>query len=134
MSSALFDYEWQFLVQMIMRITYCDNYAEACETLLRQLRTLIPYNSATIFRTGRKDGQATVSNPISLDTPNAKSDNITFMNGEYPRWSEFIMSPYSMVFRQSDIIAPTKWENTRVYQDIWRPRGIFWGLFIISPF
>ena len=100
MSSALFDYEWQFLVQMIMRITYCENYTEACETLLRQLRTLIPYNSATIFRTGRKDGQATVSNPISHDALNGKADHITFMNGEYPRWSEFIMSPYSMVFRQ----------------------------------
>ena len=49
MSSALFDYEWQFLVQMIMRITYCENYTEACETLLRQLRTLIPYNSAIAF-------------------------------------------------------------------------------------
>ena len=54
----------------------------------------------------------------------------TFMNGEYPRWSEFIMSPYSTVFRQSDLIAPSKWENTRVYQDIWKPKGIFWGLFM----
>lgn len=130
MSSALFDYEWQFLVQMIMRVTYCENYTEACETLLRQLRTLIPYNVATIFRTGRKDGQAVVSNPISIDSGASKSDDMAFMNGEYPRWSEFIMSPYSMVFRQSDLIAPSKWENTRVYQDIWKPKGIFWGLFM----
>ncbi len=130
MSSALFDYEWQFLVQMITRITYCDNYNDTCETLLRQLRTLIHFNSAVIFRTGRKDGQATVSNPISIDAPNTKADHITFMNGEYPRWSEFIMSPYSMVFRQSDLISPSKWENTRVYHDIWKPKGIFWGLFM----
>lgn len=130
MSSALFDYEWQFLVQMITRITYCDTYNEVCDTLLRQIRTLIPYNSATIFRTGRKDGQAVVSDPISVELNNNRADHIAFMNGEYPRWSEFIMSPYSIVFRQSDLIAPSKWESTHVYQDIWRPKGIFWGLFM----
>ena len=130
MSSALFDYEWQFLIQMITRITYCETYNEASETLLRQLRTLIPYSSAVIFRTSRNDGQANVSNPISVDPPNTKVDHITFMNGEYPRWSNYIMSPYSMVFRQSDIIAPAKWETTRVYHDIWKPKNIFWGLFM----
>ena len=40
------------------------------------------------------------------------------------------MSPYSSVFRQSDIIPPGKWEKTRVYRDLWQPRGLFWGLFI----
>lgn len=131
MSTALFDYEWQFLVQMIMRITYSENYTEACETLLRQLRTLIPYSAATIFKTDRKDGQAIVSDPISLDNgSNADADNIKFMNGEYPHWSQFILAPYSMVFRQSDIIAIPKWESTRVYQDIWRPMGLYWGLFM----
>jgi len=129
MSSALFDYEWQFLVQMLTRIFCCESYNEACDTLLRQLRTLIPYNAATIFRTGRHDGQAVVSDPVTVDLGNSHSDNMAFMNGEYPRWSEFIMSPYSMVFRQSDLIAPSKWESTRVYQEIWRPKGIFWGLF-----
>ena len=130
MSSALFDYEWQFLVQMLTRIFCCETYTEACDTLLRQLRTLIPFNAATIFRTGRKDGQAVVSDPVSMDLPNTKSDDLAFMTGEYPRWSEFIMSPYSMVFRQSDLIPPGKWETTRVYQEIWRPKGIFWGLFM----
>ena len=130
MSSALFDYEWQFLVQMLTRIFCCETYTEACDTLLRQLRTLIPFDAATIFRTGRKDGQAVVSDPVSMDLPNTKSDDLAFMTGEYPRWSEFIMSPYSMVFRQSDLIPPGKWETTRVYQEIWKPKGIFWGLFM----
>lgn len=129
MSSALFDYEWQFLVQMLTRIFTCETYNEACDTLLRQLRTLIPYSAATIFRTGRRDGQTVVSDPISVETNSKKIDNLAFMTGEYPRWSEFIMAPYSMVFRQSDLIAPGKWEETRVYQEIWRPKGIFWGLF-----
>ena len=40
------------------------------------------------------------------------------------------MLPYSSVFRQSDIIPPGKWERTRVYRDVWHPKGMFWGLFI----
>ena len=40
------------------------------------------------------------------------------------------MASYSTVFRQSDLIAPAKWERTRVYRDLWQPQDIYWGLFI----
>ena len=130
MSTALFDYEWQFLIQLISRVNYCENYNETCETLLQQLKTLIPYSTAVAFRTGRENGQAVIGSPISYDVDNKKADHSRFINGDYPRWSEFIMAPYSMVFRQSDLIAPAKWEKTRVYRDIWQPQDIYWGLFV----
>lgn len=129
MSNALFDYEWQFLIQLISRVTYCSNYNETCETLLQQLKTLIPFNTAVVFRTGRENGQAVIGNPISYDVDNKSADHSRFINGDYPRWSEFIMASYSMVFRQSDLIAPAKWDRTRVYRDIWLPQNIYWGLF-----
>ncbi|MBQ8975624.1 MAG: helix-turn-helix transcriptional regulator [Oscillospiraceae bacterium] len=129
MSSALFDYEWQFMIQLISRVTYCVGYEETCQTLLQQLKTLIPFSTAVVFRTGRENGQAVIGNPISYDADSRKSDHSRFINGDYPRWSEFIMASYSTVFRQSDLIAPAKWERTRVYRDIWQPQNIYWGLF-----
>ena len=41
MRSSLFDYEWQFLTQMITRIHYTASYEELCRLLLEdQLPTL----------------------------------------------------------------------------------------------
>lgn len=130
MSSTLFDYEWQFLLQMVTRINYCTTYEETCETILQQMKTLIPFSSGIIFRTSRENGVAVVGNPITSSSTSGKSDETFFTEGDYPHWSEFIMAPYSSVFRQSDLIPPTKWEKTRVYRDIWKKKNIYWGLFI----
>jgi DNA-binding CsgD family transcriptional regulator len=130
MSSTLFDYEWQFLIQMSTRINYCVGYTETCNTFLQQIRTLIPFHTGVIFQTGRENGHVVLSNPISTEPLNDSSDHAFFTDGEYPHWDEFIMSPYSSVFRQSDIIPPGKWEKTRVYREVWQPKDIFWGLFI----
>ena len=130
MSSTLFDYEWQFLLQMVTRINYCVTYEETCETILQQMRTLIPFYSGVIFRTERENGMAVVGSPITSEPSDAKTDDSFFTDGDYPHWSEFIMAPYSTVFRQSDLIPPSKWEKTRVYRDIWKKKGIYWGLFV----
>lgn len=130
MSSTLFDYEWQFLLQMVSRINYCKTYAETCDTILQQMRTLIPYQSGIIFQAGRENGQVVLDHPISTEALDDSSDHAFFTEGNYPHWNEFIMAPYSIVFRQSDIIAPAKMEKTRVYREIWQPRNIYWGLFI----
>ena len=130
MSSTLFDYEWQFLLQMSTRIHYCEGYPEVCNTFLQQIRTLIPFHAGVIFQASRENGRVVLTNPISTDHPNDSMDHSFFLEGQYPHWDEFIMSPYSSVFRQSDIIPPGKWEKTRVYRDLWLPRGLFWGLFI----
>ncbi|MCL2125475.1 MAG: helix-turn-helix transcriptional regulator [Oscillospiraceae bacterium] len=126
----LFDHEWQFLVQMTTRIYYCGTYAETCNTYLQQIRTVIPYRSGVIFQAGRDNGQVVLTNPISTEEINDKHDHDFFIEGRYPHWDEFIMSPYSSVFRQSDIIPPGKWEKTRVYRDVWQPKEAYWGLFI----
>ena len=129
MSSTLFDYEWQFLVQMTTRLNYCRTYRETCDTLLQQIRTLIPYRSGVVFRAAREDGRVTLNNPISTEKVDDRFDHDFFIEGAYPHWDEFVMLPYSSVFRQSDIIPPGKWERTRVYRDVWSPKGVFWGLF-----
>ena len=130
MSSTLFDYEWQFLVQMTTRLHYCETYHEASNTFFQQVRTLIPYRSGVVFQAGREEGRVRLHSPISTEKVDDKSDHNFFIKGAYPHWDEFIMLPYSSVFRQSDIIPTGKWERTRVYRDVWQPKGVFWGLFV----
>ena len=130
MSTKLFDHEWQFLLQMSTRLHYCGGYHETCNTFLQQIRTLIPFHTGVIFQAGRENGHVTLNNPVSTEPGNDSTGHSFFLSGQYPRWDEFIMSPYSCVFRQSDIIPAAKWEKTRVYRDLWQPKGLFWGLFI----
>ena len=130
MSSTLFDYEWQFLIQMITRINYCSTYQETCNTFLQQIRTLIPHQAGVVFQAGRENGRVVLNNPISTEQIDDKSGHDFFIEGEYPHWEEFIMALYSSVFRQSDIIPPGKWERTRVYNDVWEPKGMYWGIFV----
>ena len=130
MSSTLFDYEWQFLIQMTTRINYCETYPETCSTFLQQVRTLIPYSVGIIFQAGRENGKVSLTSPVSTEQHDDKSAHNFFIEGKYPRWDQFVMLPYSSVFRQSDIIATEKWEKTRVYREVWKPRGMYWGLFI----
>ena len=129
-SSTLFDYEWQFLIQMTTRICYCESYSDLCITLLQQIRALVPYHNGVVFRAARENGRIALSNPISTENINDKTDHNFFIEGRYPHWDEFLMLPFSSVFRQSDIIFPGKWKNTRVYREVWEPKGMYWGLFI----
>lgn len=124
MNLTFFNYEWEFLIQLVNRIHCCTTYDEVCQTLLQQLPTTIPFQAGIIFRTDRKDGHGIITSyqstyPIDLSA---------FMNGNGPSWSEFIMSPNSTVFRQSDLISTEKWEHTRVYREIWAPNNGYWGL------
>ena len=130
MSSPLFDYEWQFLIQMTTRINYSETYTEICNTFLQQIRTLIPYHSGVVFQADRENGRVVLNNPVSTEHHDDRTSHDSFIEGKYPHWNEFIMLPYSSVFRQSDIIQPGKWEKTRVYRDVWQPKGMFWGLFL----
>ena len=117
-------------MQMATRIYYSDTYPEICSTFLQQMRTLVPYQSGVIFQAGRENGQVVLNNPISTENNDDRYSHDYFIEGKYPHWDEFIMLPYTSVFRQSDIIQPGKWERTRVYREVWQPKGMFWGLFI----
>jgi DNA-binding CsgD family transcriptional regulator len=128
-SSTLFDYEWQFLLQMVTRINYAENYADVCNVFLQQIKTLIPYQTGVAFRSSRNKGDVVLSNPITTEDVDDESDHTFFTDGDYPHWNEFVMAPYSIVFRQSDIIPEVKWEKTRVYREVWQPKNNYWGLF-----
>ena len=119
MRSSLFDYEWQFLTQMITRIHYTASYEELCRLLLEdQLPTLIPFDRAVVFQTGRQNGQGTVAAPYTVGMPNDPKKNPFLDRAVIPRWSQFIMAPHSTVFLQSDLIAAEDWIHSDIYRNI----------------
>jgi DNA-binding CsgD family transcriptional regulator len=115
---------------MVTRVNYAETYQDTCNIILQQIRTLIPIRAGIVFKSSREGGVPRLSNPVSTELVDDRSDHIFFTEGNYPHWDEFILSPYSMVYRQSDIIPPEKWEKTRVYREVWKPKNHFWGLFI----
>lgn len=127
MNPRLLDYEWQFLLQLVSRIYCCDTYESVCSTTMQQLQTLIPFEKGVCFRTQRQNGKTEICDPVSL-TPD--EDYTFFLKGNYPRWAEFVMSPSSTSFRQSDLVQGERWEKSRVYREIWHPQNIYWGLFL----
>jgi DNA-binding CsgD family transcriptional regulator len=115
---------------MVSRINYSETYLETCNTILQQIKTLIPFQVGIIFQAERENGGAILSNPVSTESVNDDAGHTFFTEGNYPHWNEFVMAPYSIVFRQSDIISQAKWERTRVYREVWEPKNIYWGLFV----
>ena len=125
--AKLLDYEWKFLLQLVSRIDAAENYEETCRVLMEQLQTVLPIDRAFCQRIGREERRVTISEPVNY---RLNDDYSGFLNGSYPRWSEFIMSPSSMVFSQSELVEDGEhWERSRVYREIWQPRDIYWGLF-----
>lgn len=121
------EYEWKFLVQLVSRLYCCGDYGALCATLFQQLRTLVPFELGICFRTRREGGRALLSDPVCS---RPEQDLSWFLEGDYPRWAEFIMAPNSSIFQQSDLVPTGLWEASRVYQEIWAPQDIYWGLFL----
>ena len=100
-----------------------------CRLLLEdQLPTLIPFDRAVVFQTGRQNGQGTVAAPYTVGMPNDPKKNPFLDRAVIPRWSQFIMAPHSTVFLQSDLIAAEDWIHSDIYRNIWEPCRLYWAL------
>jgi len=121
------EHEWRFITQLISRIYCSTSYEDLCETVFQQTHVLIPFEFGVCFRTKREDNKGVLYQGVCSDPT---KDLSGFLNGQYPKWSEFIMGNRSTVFQQSDLLLAEQWEKSRVYKEIWEPQGIYWGLFI----
>ena len=99
--AKLLDYEWKFLLQLVSRIDAAEGYEETCRVLMEHLQTVLPFDRAFCLHIGREEGRVSISEPVNY---RLSDDYSVFLNGSYPRWSEFIMSPSSMVFSQSELV------------------------------
>jgi len=129
MSTGIFDNEWKYLVRLITLFTYAETYEATANMFLQRIKTLIPYNTGLVFQASRENGEVILSNPITTESTEDETGHSSFLQGKYPHWNEYLMSPSSSVFLQSDIIPDSKWETTRVYRELWAPKNNFYGLF-----
>lgn len=130
MSINLYGNEWHYLLQLVNRIYACNNFEEVCKTIAYQLHTLIAYKQNIFFELDKHNDLPIIKDPLSFNVTGEISDSSRFLAGEYPHWSEYIMSAHSNVFRQSDLVPQNKWEKSRVYREIWQPQDNYWGLFL----
>ena len=93
----LHEYEWRYLLQMVSRIYCAPTYREALFTLSQQMQTLIPFDNDIFYRTSRENGRPVIADfYTTTSAPTAITEG--FLHGNYPRWSEFIMSSSSSIF------------------------------------
>ena len=121
--AKLLDYEWKFLLQLVSRIDAAEGYEETCRVLMEHLQTVLPFDRAFCLRIGREEGRVSISEPVNY---RLSDDYSVFLNGSYPRWSEFIMSPSSMVFSQSELVEESI-GNAAVFIGKFGSRGTFIG-------
>lgn len=50
MSITLFNYEWEFLMQLVNRIHCCTSYDELYQTFFKQLPTAIPFQTGIFLK------------------------------------------------------------------------------------
>lgn len=130
--NILSDREWEFLLQIAYRIGLCNSYESFADTLLNQLRAIIPYQKGICFCIRRKNGSCTLDHPRVLCPTGPDFDEKVYMNGNYRSvWTEYVFSPWSSVVRQSDANKDNTWESSRLYQEIWKSQGLHYGLHAI---
>lgn len=83
MDNILSDREWAFLLQIAYRIGLCNSYESFTDTLLNQLRAIIPYQKGICFRIRRKNGRCALDHPHVLCSMGPNFDERIYMNGNY---------------------------------------------------
>ena len=53
------------------------------------------------------------------------------MTGSYsPRWTSYLNSPWSSVFRYSNITPDNSWTDTPIYIDILKPQNLYYAIYM----
>lgn len=131
MPQSLLNCEWTFLSQMIYRINQCGSYEEFAETVLRQIKTMVPYTKGIVFQADNHQGVIQMANPYCLNPPGLSFDETKYIKGNYSaKWADYMYLPWSSVFRYADISQEVDWTKTPIYQDILAPQGLHYGLYL----
>lgn len=129
MQYTLSDQEVTFLSQLIYRINSLNDYEAVCQTVLRQLQTVIPFKKGIIFQIQEQEQGLVYGHPVTLNPPELHYDENTFMSGSYrSEWLTYASTPWSSTFRQTDIRAEDSFRQSELYRDIYAPQDIYYGL------
>lgn len=121
-----------YISQMIYRINSQTTYEGVAETALKQLQALIPFTKGIIFQIKNENETLKYSHPVVLNQGGTKFDEDIFMCGKYSSvWELHARSPWSSTFRQTDIREEGQFLNSVLYQDIYVPQNIYYGMHCI---
>lgn len=134
MRYTLSDQEFTFFSQMVYRINSSSSYEEAADTLLRQLQYIIPFTKGIVFQICETaPGQPPAyQHPVVLNPPGLVYEEDIFMKGGYRSdWLMYSNSPWSRTFLQTDIRDEDTFRDSSLYQNVYLPQNIFYGLHTI---
>lgn len=132
MRYTLSDREFTFFSQMVYRINSLDTYEKVANTVLKQLQYIIPFDKGIIFQIREQGHELVYRHPVALNPPGLVYEEDTFIKGAYRSdWLTYTSSPWSNTFRQSDIRDEATFRDSPLYQDVYAPQNIFYGLHAI---
>jgi len=120
---------WEFLLGLVSRIHCAETYGDACDVFFRGIRELIPYTASVICMVDSSNGSPQLQSPVSATETPPGNEFFILLGGDYPHWRKFFGKQYSQVYRLSKIVPDEEWTESRVYKDVWQPRGLVRGMF-----
>ena len=132
MAENLLNYEWQALSQLIYRMNRCKDYTDFSKTILEQIQSIIPFSQGLVFKASKTESNINLSNAAIIpQTPELQFYVDKYMNGRYAsRWTSYLNSPWSSVFRYSNITPDNAWTNTPIYTEILKPQNLYYAIYM----
>ncbi|MCC8027083.1 MAG: helix-turn-helix transcriptional regulator [Clostridium sp.] len=132
MVENLLNYEWQALSQLIYRMNRRKDYEDFAQTILEQLYTIIPFSHGLVFKASRENGSVRLSSPLSIPSDTKHQFFVDkFIHGNYnPPWVSYLNSPWSSVFRYSNITPNNQWSNSPIYDEILEPQELYYAIYM----
>lgn len=124
--------EWMFLTQMILHLNTTKERAELQKELLQGLRVLIPYTKGISYCFWEREGKLIVDSPVAYRPDGQEFDeNIYMKSDSLEYWQSFHHARYSQVIRNSDLSSEDEFRLSKLYQEIYRPQGLFYSLKVL---
>lgn len=124
MQHMLAENDWIFLLQLIYRLNRIDDFSTFCLTFLQQIKILIPHTESRAYRMKRKAGEHYPYARICCSCgANTFSNDFDVSKYEY-FWAEYLYTPWSNVFRHSDIVNSKEFEETELYKNVYVPQNM----------
>jgi DNA-binding CsgD family transcriptional regulator len=132
MATALFDWEWEFILEIIYRLNALKDVTQFQKICLEQLRVLIPNTKAMFLLDDRRKEQIIYHSPVHIDTDYSTfNEQLIRDNVSCRTCQEYYFGQWSHAFRRSDVEPCSAWEQSPLYKKVYEPQNIYHALKIV---
>ena len=130
MKYPMSDREFEFFSQLIYRINSLSGYENVAQTLLNQLKYIVPFNKGLVSRFQEvKPGKLQCTGSVVINPPGVDFDEDIYNKGHYNSlWHSYTLSPWSNTIRGTDMRDETAFLSSPLYRDVYEPQGIYYSL------